>query len=148
MMPPVGKRNVLKKLEAQQIRQTSNLAGPHQITGQFLVEGSGEVTKTIFFPVRFIEKPLFFSGIEMHIDTSPVGEKFPLATVCVYDWNIEEPDLASGGQNFRQYFVGANLAIVCIGNPGQRFWVNWMMNGLAITNPLSGIGDLTTDTIL
>ncbi len=148
MIAPAGKRNVLKKMEAQQIRTRSNLAGPHQITGQFLVEGSGEVTKQIYFPVRFIEKPLFFSGIEMNVDSSPVDQSFPLATTSVYDWDIEEPDLANGGLNFRKYFVGANLAVVCIGNPGQRFWVNWMMVGTAITNPLSGVGDLTTDTIL
>lgn len=148
MMAPAGKRNILKKRESEQIRQSSTLAGPHQITGQFLVEGSGEVTKAISFPVRFIEKPLFFAGFEMNPDTSPVDQKFPITSASVYDWNIEEPDLQSGGLNFRKYFVGANLAVVCIGNPGQRIWVNWMMLGTAITNPLSGVGDLTTDVIL
>lgn len=147
-MMPNRKRNAFQQREADQRRMVSNLAGPHQITGQFLLDGSGETTKDLKFPVNFIEKPLFYAGFEMDTSSAPVDGAFPLATATAFNWVIKEPDLDNNALNLRKYFTGVSVAVVCVGSPNQKVWVNWMAVGKAITNPLSGVSDFTTDSAI
>lgn len=111
------------------------------VEGTFLVDGSGEATKTVHFPVRFINRPVFTSGGEMHLDTNPVAGQFPTVSCVVHRWITEQHAGFS-----KMYFVGAELLVVTTGPTSQRLWVHWRASGKGIVNPAVE-HSLTSDSI-
>lgn len=127
-------------------RVASGLASPISIEGTFLVDGSGEASADIVFPVKFIERPNISFGGELHLDTNPVAGQFPTISVVVNRWITDPPAaLTYTVATLKLYFVGAQLLVVTTGPTSQRMWVHWTAKGRAIINP-AALSDLTTNS--
>lgn len=125
-------------------RVTNALVTDTAVEGTFLVDGSGEALKTVSFPVKFIQRPNFTTGGELHIDTVPVAGQFPTISCVINRWTQERVDGFS-----KMYFVGAELVVVTTGPTNQRMWVHWRASGKAIVNPanVSSSSITTTSTV-
>lgn len=113
-----------------------------------MVNGSGEASQTVNFPVAFIARPTLSYGYELHPDTSPVTGSFPSGSCVVHRWITDPPFDAStsASVNFSKiYFKGAYLLVLTTGPTAQKLWVHWTAQGKAVVNPGSGDG-ITTDS--
>lgn len=135
---PLSVEEIRRRLEVSNTSRNSDsarlmdsLPTTTQVEGTFLVDGSGEATKDIYFPTKFIERPSFTFGGELHLDTSPVAGHFPTISVVVYRW-ITDP-LAPTDYS-KIYFVGAHLVIVSAGPTAQRMWIHWRASARGIVN--------------
>lgn len=113
------------------VRLTDSFPTVTSVDGQFLVDGSGEAAQTVHFPVRFIERPNFVSGGELHLDTSPVAGQAPTISCVINTWITDPPVLTTA----QLYFIGANLVVVSTGPSNQRMWVHWRATGRALVAP-------------
>ncbi len=114
------------------------------VEGMFLVDGAGESLKLVNFPVRFIQRPSFTTGGEMHLDSRVVGSTFPTMSCVVNDWLLDPPEPTDYS---KVYFVGAQLAVVTTGPRTQRMWIHWRASGKAIVNPGNATGLTTGSTV-
>lgn len=104
------------------------------IEGTFLVDGRGESRKTVLFPCRFIHRPNFTTGGELHLDSAAVAGSYPILS-CVVNGNGWILDPPQPTDYSKVYFVGAELIIVTTGPATQRMWIHWRASGKAIVNP-------------
>ena len=132
---------------SEKARLEDNIARSQIVSGQFLMGGSGEVTKQVLFPVKFIEKPLMYFGGELTENSFPTEGSFPTVSVIVGGWDLEIPNNENQETPDRKYFVGATLLVVTTGTD-ENMWIHWHMTGVAITNPVAGIRSATTDSTL
>ena len=128
-------------------RLEDSVARTQVVSGQFLLNGVGEIAKEVVFPVKFVEKPLLSFGGELSENSSPTDGSFPTVSVVVGGWNLEIPGVENQETPDRKYFVGANLLVVTTG-VDESMWIHWHMTGVAITNPVAGIRAATTDSTL
>lgn len=129
-------------------RINSSLASPMTIEGTFLVDGAGEATADLVFPVKFIERPNLTFGGELHLDTNPVAGQFPTISVVVNRWATDPPAANTFTvATLKLYFIGAQLLVVTTGPSTQRMWVHWKASAKAIINPAASAG-VTTNSII
>jgi hypothetical protein len=128
-------RDIGAKLAVQQAKRQSDnqrifdsMGATHDISGVFLVDAAGEATLTVNFPVRFIERPCFTFGSELHLDTVPIAGNFPEVNVVISRWVTE-------GDTAKRYFRGCTFLVKTRGPISQRVWIHWRVSGKAITNP-------------
>jgi len=140
----LAKRNYsIATLAAANERERVNTFLPTDtaVEGTFLVDGSGEAVKIVNFPIKFINRPVFTTGGELHLDTTPVPGQYPTMSCVINRWATEQHAGFS-----KMYFVGAQLLVVTTGPATQRLWVHWRASGVAIVNPAVE-HSLTSDSI-
>jgi hypothetical protein len=121
------KRYSVQRIEAMTVR-------PTRLQGRTQILGVGEVSFDVEFPVKFVEVPILSFGGELDKTSVVTATTFPTISVCVIEWENEEARLGDDG-----LFVGATLAVVTGGNPGQSIWVHWTFDGKALRNPVDSI---------
>lgn len=120
-----------RQREADQFRHFEVQGAVEVLTGEFLIENTGESVRQVNFPVLFTEKPLMFFGSELYGNTITDGS-FPIVSTTVIQY------LQRGDDSERRYFTGASLATRSSGPSGQKIWVHWMAVGKALSAPLFG----------
>lgn len=111
----------------------------HTVSGEFVMDGTGEVILDVNFPITFIEKPKLAFGGELAPDAVITAGAFPTVSCVVGRWYyIERPN--------QPFYKGAALIAVTSGPEGQKMVIHWQMTGRAITNPVSD-GDTADSTI-
>lgn len=111
-------RAYVENLGAQAVRDGA-------ATGFIDVEGQGECTANISFPVRFLEKPVFSFGLELAENVWLQWGSFPEYSVTVGAWTTEPAD----GEPL---YVGALLGIFVAGV--DRSIVHYRFTGRSLTN--------------
>ncbi len=111
-----------------------------RISGTILVEGAGEITVPVSFPVWFVERPGFSFGGELSDNHWPAEGNFPTISVVVTKWDINERS------TYGRFYRGADLAIVTEGQNDQQMWVHWHVEAKAFMNPIDQ-GDSVDGTI-
>jgi hypothetical protein len=76
--------------------------------GHVSVEGAGESTAVITFPIVFVEKPVFTAGLELGENVALVQGSFPTWSATVRSWQTRT-------QQNTPLYVGATLGIVVNG---------------------------------
>lgn len=109
-----------------------NLTTVHSVDGKFLVDGAGEALQTVTFPVKFVERPNFVTGGELHPGSIATRGSFPTMSAVILVWTLNPSD---GSNLAKEYFIGATLIIVTTGPVGQRMWIHWRATGRALANP-------------
>lgn len=123
--------NLISKLQRSKsnyLRVQDQLANVHTVNGLFMVDGSGEATATIAFPIKFMERPLINFGGELNPNSTVTAGNFPTISVVVGSWTLEGPPE-------KRYFTGATLLVRTTGPDLQKMWIHWSAVGKAITNP-------------
>lgn len=145
----MNSRVAARQLAVEMNRQTSNdvskssfEGSPYAFSGQFLVNGAGELLKSVNFPVSFIERPFVFIGGCLDDNYSPTDGEFPYVVGCVARYDT----VVSGNQVEQKLWRGATLSVVTSGSSDSKFWVNYMFTGVALSNPVSGSG--TSDSAI
>lgn len=105
-------------------------AGPTRASGQFLLDGMGEVEVEVLFPVKFSEKPLLSFAAEVREGDLLIPAKMPSISMVVLKWRIEDIP------PFSNLYTGATLGVVTKGPPGSRLFAIWHMDGTAYSNPV------------
>lgn len=105
----------------------------HKLQGRVLIQGSGESSINVTFPVTFTTRPGFSFGSEIAENVPPTGGNFPSVTAAVARWDKVEklPGVF--------HYNGAVITIVILGNPGYMY-VHWHMEGKAFRNPIYNLG--------
>lgn len=96
------------------------------IEGFLMVSGPGESIAELYFPVEFLEKPVFGAGLEVEHGRLLDGA-FPVWSATVYDW-------VKRGRTERITYLGVRLAIVIIG-PDNPYELHYSFRGQSFTNP-------------
>ena len=103
--------------------------GNQRISGQFLWEGSGEGEKEVVFPVKFIERPVFYFGGELGPNQSVVDGYYPTVSVVVGGWlTLKRPPVTS-------LYYGCTLVVVVTGHTDQKMVIHWHVEGRALSDP-------------
>lgn len=138
-----------QKRLSEERRRNEHKARVHRISGKFMMNGVGEATQDVNFPVKFFERPNLTFGGELSPDAVLTDGSFPTVSVVVVRWNIEEPEVTTTDSTpERRYYVGATLAVVTTGHSSNSMWVHWTMEGKAIVNPVAGLNGFTTDSTI
>lgn len=105
-------------------------AGYTNLAGEIRVNGAGESSLPITFPVKFTEKPLLTFGAEV-IEGDAIRSGFmPWANVIVLSWITEEIPPVT------RLYTGANLGVVSGGVPHQKMAIHWNLSGKAVADPI------------
>jgi len=142
---PFRKRNQINRMESERRTAVAAQGGPASVEGQFMVSGTGEAVAEIHFPVGFIEKPLMFFGWELGEGVVIEDNRFPQFSAFAHRWITREPD-GGQGAGARTYYIGVEISCTSKYIGTGSYWLNWLAKGKAITNPLSGVGDITTSS--
>lgn len=141
-------RSEAQRKKSEEANQTDVLGVEHVLKGRSQLQGAGEATISITFPVTFIEPPILTASYTLAEGSVLEAGQFPIASIGVAAWgpNGEGPEMpdATDGQNYslRTYYTGAMLACVVTGPSVQNAYVNWVFMGIAITNPYTSGLDL------
>lgn len=112
---------------------------PTTLTGLVTIEGAGEATVDVTFPIWFVEEPGMFFGGRLGPNQTVSSGNLPTVSVVVLFFREVEVDPSV-------YYVGARLAIVTSGGAEQQMIVHWHAEGKAIANPSSPGTATTTDS--
>lgn len=112
---------------------------PTTLTGFVTIQGAGETTVDVTFPVWYIEEPGMFFGGSLGPNQSTEGGNLPTVSVVVLFWRTTFVDPST-------YYNGARLAVVTTGRGDQEMKVHWHAEGRAITNPSSPGTSLSTES--
>lgn len=129
---------VARGLEARrtQVERIEGMAGQVTTVHGFIeLEGAGELTIPVKFPIRFIEKPSFSFGAEMAENEQIVVKKFPTCSGVVLTWAFGVREDTGD-----RYYDGCTLIVVTTGQETQRMIFHYQMEGKALRNPLTQIG--------
>lgn len=119
----------------------SNLATTHSVDGKFLINGAGEASQFVKFPVSFIERPNFVTGGELNPGSVATSGSYPTISCVISSWEIQQ----LGNAGFaKEYFTGAYILVVTTGVSTQKMWVHWRATGRALSNP-AGDQDIASD---
>lgn len=108
-----------------------------ELTGRFLLIGTGDFRKEVTFPCTFVEQPFPTFYLEMTNARFPEHGSFPrLESADVISWQTRDPD-ANRPSLRRGHFVGVHLALHVTGPGGadERLWLNYQFLGDALANP-------------
>lgn len=107
-----------------------------ECSGTVFIEGPGEATQPVTFPVAFIERPTISGGWELVENQSTEVGNLPTCSVGVISWVTNKPD------NVRTYWIGALLCIVSTGKDDQLLYAHWQMRGRALRNPIGSSSEV------
>lgn len=102
-----------------------------RLLGQVPIDGAGEVTFNVVFPVKYIEKPLMTSGWDMDGESDAITGNYPTVSIGTVDWKYEDFD-----DEYGMYWVGAVVAVRTTGQTGLRIYANYIFEGKALLNPV------------
>lgn len=119
------------KQETINARSLADMAAAEtKLDGEVRINGSGESTVPITFPVLFTEKPHLSFGAELiEGDALTVGF-MPTISVVILGWITQESPPSS------RFYRGAKLGVVTTGVRHQKMVVHWHLNGVAMANPV------------
>lgn len=106
-----------------QAKQTS-------LSGQYMINGAGEAIVEVYFPVRFVEKPLVTFGFEMKDGEVYIPGQMATGSGVVLDWITEEKPPVS------RIYIGCVIGAVTTGQKYQKMIGVWQANGVAYTDPV------------
>lgn len=125
-----NQRNYTETLSEQAVRDGT-------AAGFVELEGEGESTVEITFPIRFIEKPIFTTGLELADNVWLSFGSFPLWSATIGGWTT------APAEN-EPLIIGALVGVYVTG--AARSILHYRFQGRSLTNP-SG-GDTTMGSIL
>lgn len=100
-----------------------------RLSGLFMFQGNGEGRKEVQFPVKFIEKPVFYFGGELGPNQSIVDGYFPTVSVVVGAWQtLKRPPVTN-------LYYGCTLIVVVTGHADQKLVIHWHVEGKALSDP-------------
>lgn len=117
------RRQDLMRIEAMAVQPTF-------LNGVVKVQGSGEVTSDLTFPIRFVEKPTFTFGGELVSGHSPGEGIYPVVSGVIVGWDLDQP------AEHVTHYLGTSIAIVTIGKEDQELWFHFSFFGRAMVNPV------------
>ncbi len=130
-------------LQKQQRQHLSNVQRVDQTTpdvyvvgGRYLIDGMGESIQSVNFPIKFIEIPLFSYGFELAPGHALESGSFPSGTSIITKWSTVSDEIA--GYQAQELYEGATIGVSLVGSSGQKIWVHWRMEGVAIVSPVHG----------
>jgi hypothetical protein len=106
-------------------------ARTYTVSGQFLMNGAGEVAKDISFPVLFTEKPLLSFGADLAEGSHVTIGGFPTVSVVVQSY------VKQARNSQADNYSGARILCVTTGQHDQSVWIHYQFTGLALVNPLN-----------
>jgi len=130
----------LEGRRAEVARINSNSAKQYVFEAFFEVRGIGEVTKVVYFPVRYIEQPLFYFGSSLSEDSNYIDGSVPTCSVTVLKWSIEVPN--DGDDDMRQYYTGCRIGAVMAGPLDTNMVVHMHFSGVGLVNPSGNLPGL------
>lgn len=141
MAQGVGRGLETRRIDVARINDVQ--AKVTSIVGKVVVgPDPGEATINVPFPIWYVEEPNVSFGAELYPNSPLVPGRFPTCDAMVLNWELKEPDGVGAG---RKYWIGATLLVVTTGVTGQRIYVHYRMEGVALRNPANRTDDLTTD---
>lgn len=102
----------------------------YKLHGKIKVNGDGQASATIPFPVTFGSIPAFSFGFHLDEHQIPDGRTFPTVNSGIYSWT----KIATGITGVYLY-TGCTLTIVTTGNP-RFLWFHWHIEGHGYRNPV------------
>lgn len=126
-----NRRETLRRVDAMTVKVTS-------VSGRVLINGTGEITVEVPFPVHFAERPIFTSAGELEVNNTATAGSYPGLDAIVVGWlkDKEVPGVTEG------YYVGARIATKVRGSAGQRLWLHYRFEAKALRNPMNSFGGL------
>lgn len=100
------------------------------VSGEVEVDGVGNASANVIFPVLFTSKPRFHYGHELVPGQQVVLGNFPECSVTVTSWDFSVRD---DGSNL---YSGANFGIVTYGPTTQTMIIQWHMDGVGLRGPV------------
>jgi hypothetical protein len=100
-----------------------------RVTGEIEVDGAGEATVSVAFPVLFVDKPDYSFGPELGPGQPIIAGQLPECTMTVLQWNERIRDDGT------IIYAGATFGAVTYGLPTQVMIVQWHMEGVALRGP-------------
>ena len=136
---PFRQQNVMETRRREVERVDEMLVKVYFVHGKILVEGTGEATVDVNFPVLFTEMPNLSHGWSLDEDSNQFATtgEFPTVNVGAVTWAKE--GVTDG---FRGYYRAATLGLIITGKEDQKLWVHWTMVAKALRNPRNTMGDL------
>lgn len=119
------------------LRNIDTQATEHIVKGTTQINGAGEVTVNVAFPVVYIQAPIFTYGSELVPGNVLVEGKFPIVSAVIAYWDVRQPDLGKYGGPIVTHYRGAKLGCVISGPEDQQILLHWLFTGMAITNPVN-----------
>ena len=147
-------------------RDIDALGTEHVLKGRSQLQGSGEATVEVNFPITFIEPPNFTFGAELAAGAGGViPGQFPIVSAIVSTWTLFDPDRAEDQSGnglvfgstsipLRRWYRGAEIACIITGRETQNAYIHWQFSGTAIANPVNsdisggGAGNSTIDNLV
>lgn len=123
----VGSALELRRGEVE--RQTAAQAQYFKVSGEIEINGSGEATISVAFPVLFVDKPSFSFGAELGAGEPLAAGNLPTGSLCVAQWGEQARDDGT------IIYSGATFAVVSTGPPGQTMILQWHMEGIGLRGP-------------
>jgi hypothetical protein len=119
-------QNSVSRGQATLARVNDVAAQQTWVMGRIAVEGIGETTVDVKFPVTFGEKPFPILGGGEYLGKTPTWNEFPTAQAVVIAWET--------GTSTNDRYTGATLAITTTGRQDQIVYVSFAFVGVALTN--------------
>jgi hypothetical protein len=117
-----AQRNYSETLTEQSVRNGT-------AAGFVELDGEGESTVAITFPIRFIEKPIFTVGLELADNVWLSFGNFPIWSATIGGWTTAPADN-------EPLIVGALIGIYVSG--AARSILHYQFQGRSLTNPSGG----------
>lgn len=108
----------------------------HQYMVETLITGTGEAVVEIPFPVYFVDRPAFYTGLVLDDNITVVAQSFPTYSATVVRWNR----ITKQGENVGYFYKGATVAVRITGSDTQRAFLQTHFHGKAMRNPTTGLG--------
>lgn len=102
----------------------------YKLHGKIKVNGDGQASATVAFPVVFGSIPAFSSGFHLDEHQVPDARQFPIVNTGIYSW-----DKIATAITGVYLYTGCTMTIVTEGNP-RFLWVHWHIEGMGYRNPV------------
>lgn len=112
-------RNYVEALGEQRIRDG-------HVQGFLNLATAGEIVATVTFPISFLERPLFTSGLELADNTWLVDGNFPIWSATVGSWTTRKAADTT-------LYIGATIGIVVIGAPRSVLHYSFAARSLTVS---------------
>jgi hypothetical protein len=124
----------LEKRTADVSRVNTHGVKLQRFTIETTISGVGEALVTVNFPLFFIERPAFSSGLILDDNINPVAGIYPTFSAVVSTWIRVQKQ----GENVGYFYRGATVAVVLEGDEDQQAILQTHFEGKAFRNPTAG----------
>lgn len=131
MSIPIRPTQLAAERRRGEIERATQMQGQVFRISYFLkIEGSGETSVDVNFPVRFQERPAVSSGGELAEGTVLEDGNFPWCSAMASNWVTEE-------RNGQTYYTGCRVIVVVGGTERQVSAVHFTVEGKALQSPVT-----------